>query len=507
MRAAILALLCLSAVLAASDAAPDLGKATAVLRIDDVRWLEREVVRITAAEGRDPGPLRRTIANALFRCRSLDGIDTARPALIAWRHGPSPLVAIIPVGDRRRFLDDFGAMPAGEAPLVRIGERDGTVVLSQNHESGLREYRLLIANGTAYLARTLDEVRALAANPPPVATPNRASVSLWSTGGWDGAAAGLAGLFETPFALPACPWLDPRPAAAAALAIVQSQITAWQWDFFAVGEGGLRIAMHATAREESPLAAWLAGQRNQSSRLLRVVKDARTALAVTGALAWQGQLAAFAEVSTPLVRERLGDAWTPTTQAAWRECWNLWQRAGDTAWALRIDDAGRYGTVLVGEQARAGDQLAAWDAFTGAATRLPSAAGERGRQRTGSLDGLPFSQAIGAADRYVLAVEEFGGGDAAANLARAADLAEQAVALEGDAGLLRIWCDLGRLALASPRLPPDTVPATAEATALVALGGPRELVLRAELPLRAIANVVAQMQPSLPPRTSRPGAR
>ena len=102
---------------------------------------------------------------ALYLSNGYDGIDLTRPSLIGWRPGPAGLVAVIPIKDRKRFLDGFGVAPGGDAPLVRVGDSEGTVKLTQIHGGQHDEYRLLVTNDTAYLARTPEECRQLSLHP------------------------------------------------------------------------------------------------------------------------------------------------------------------------------------------------------------------------------------------------------------------------------------------------------------------------------------------------------
>lgn len=138
-----------------------IADALAVVRINDPRWVEREIVKFAATLGVDPAPMRSDLSRLLYRCLSTEGIDLTRPALLAWRTGPAPLIAIIPLANRRQFLDAFGVSLGEDSPLIRIGERDGTVLYSQNTNDGLVEYRLLVSDKAAFLARTTEECRAL----------------------------------------------------------------------------------------------------------------------------------------------------------------------------------------------------------------------------------------------------------------------------------------------------------------------------------------------------------
>jgi hypothetical protein len=154
----------LAGVSVLSMPAADEPTVVASLRVDDGRWLVRTLGRIAAASGADERLVRAEAARRCYLSRSLDGIDLARPALIERRTGRLPLQAVIPVGNRAAFLDAFGALPDGEPPLVRVGDRDGTVVYTQTHPDGLREYRLLVTDGLACFAPTAAICRTLAAD-------------------------------------------------------------------------------------------------------------------------------------------------------------------------------------------------------------------------------------------------------------------------------------------------------------------------------------------------------
>jgi hypothetical protein len=127
----------LAAIAFAGETANPLDQAEVVLQVRDGRWVDREATRFAAAYNGDLSAVRSELAQALYRSVSFDGIDLTRPALIAWRTGKAPLLAVIPISDRATFLRSFGAVDIGEAPLVRTGERDGTVIYTQNQPQGL----------------------------------------------------------------------------------------------------------------------------------------------------------------------------------------------------------------------------------------------------------------------------------------------------------------------------------------------------------------------------------
>lgn len=497
MRWSMVSLLCLSVVLlVAADNDPlDPAKTRAVLRIDDIRWLEREAVRMAAAQGRDPAPLRRSLAQTLFRCRSLAGIDTSRPALLAWRNGKTPLVAIIPVADRRQLIDDFGAVPAGEPPLVRVADRDGAVVFSQNHADGVREYRLLVAGGTAYLAHSLEECRALAARPLTAAPAGEAPISLWSRSLFAGADLDWSGVLDTPLTLPATTWLNLQPVQAALRELAARQGEWWRWELRPAGEGELSLSLRAQMRADSALAQWLAAQRNQASRLAPLLRGERTALMVWGSLGWSGQLAEFGASLSTTMRNRLGPAWIPQVDEAWRTWWSLWERTGDCAWGLEIATPDQYLTTTVVEIPRAAEQAAAWEAVAGACTGIPGTGGNGAYQRSGRVGNARFAQSILAVERHVVAVDAFGGLESEPAAKALAARLPQAVTLEGEPALISLWCDVARLARASPAIPADANLVPAVITASLRQSGAQQILLEATIPLRAIAAVLSQAQP------------
>jgi hypothetical protein len=128
-----------------------LTETLAILKVNDPRLLDRETTQFAAGLGIDPAPMRAGLARLLFRSRTLDGIDLSRPALMAWRKEQPALLAIIPLSNRRNFLESFGASVGDDSPLIRVNERDGTVVYTQNGNDGLIEYRLLVSDRAAYL--------------------------------------------------------------------------------------------------------------------------------------------------------------------------------------------------------------------------------------------------------------------------------------------------------------------------------------------------------------------
>jgi hypothetical protein len=479
--------------LAAVDPAFDPQTAEAVVRINDARWVEREATRMSAAMGRDPSLMRAAIATTLYHARSLEGIDTTRPAMIAWRSGSAPLIAVIPLKDRRRFLDDFGVMPSGESPLVRTGDRDGTTVWTQNAASGLREYRVLVANETAFLGRSVEECRALAARPPLGQIDQTVPLTVTMTGAFLAHGPTILEPPPLPWTMPRLGWLDLDPLVAAGRAALEDGTTRLTWEVRPIGqEGDLRVLGTLTAKPDSALGAFVSNQHDGASRLVEPLRTPETALMVWGSLAWQGQPTAFGAAASPTMRTAFGPAWIPAVDESWRSWWSLWERGGDFAWALEAVSPQRYFATTVSEQPRAVEQAGTWNTVAGAVTGIPGTSDGRLYLRAGRLEGKPFEQAIFAGDRQVIAVDAFGGVAARPVAEQAANRLAVAGRPAAVTAIIAGWCDMTRLARFSPHRDPDT--ALPPAVVSFALHAPASDTLTWELqaPLQGIAAVLAR---------------
>ena len=336
---------CASTVASAAQPAaePLLGEASAVLRINDLRWIERELTSYAVTAGSDPALLRGSLAQTLFQARSLAGIDLARPAVIAWRSGRAPLLAVIPLSDRRAFLEDFGAVSSMGAPLVKVGERNGTVVYTQNTDAGLDEYRLLVQDDTAYLARTVDECRLLATRPPRI-MPSTAALSFRASGGFVRQPQSLipAPLRAMVGSLPSEPLGDGMVAwVGRGWNDLIDQIAFVSCEIGPGVDGMVRLQGKVETKADTVLAQWTAAQKNAASRLLPRVRGPDTVLVVSGQFDWQGQLDRLGQRLTGAAREMIGDAWTPHVEEAWRGQWEIADRAGP--FAIAIDAVLRTG--------------------------------------------------------------------------------------------------------------------------------------------------------------------
>jgi len=296
--------------------APILKDARAILRITDGQSLERELSQLVSACGNDPASQRMQMAEALYLSSSLDAVDLQRPALIAWRDGPSPLVAIIPVSDRPAFMDGFGVLPFGQAPLVRIGDREGTVVFTQNLADRRDEYRLLITNNTAYLARTAAECATLAEHPLSDGGDD-ASLSYSTWGPYpQGIASGL------PVEIPDLGCALPKGLSGllelgskTLPGLVSSQLTAWSWQL-KVDNNNADWNATAELDPQGTLAEWLHGQTSQVLNMSPALPDA-CVLRATCSPTWTGQWDSIGHALLDQAKAVVGARWNPAMDEAW----------------------------------------------------------------------------------------------------------------------------------------------------------------------------------------------
>ncbi len=344
-----------------------LATATATLRINDPFWLDRELISYANTAGAKDGLLRNVIAQFLYGARGLAGIDLRRPAILAWRDGASPLVAIIPIaaGQRQQFMRDFGAVGLGP-PMVQMGQRDGTTIFSQVGAKVNNEYRVLVQNDTAYIARTPGECAALAAMPLATIDERLPKLVFEASGTF------LAGN-ATGVSLP-LPDLDAATAQAGvaaagyalnAMPALIGQVQSVSW---ALGPGQVEdswmISARAVARIGTPLAQWMANQRNQASRLLPALTSEHTVLTVHGGISWQGELERFGVDLAAEMGPRLGaQRWNQAVEQAWNQQWQILDEQGAFAAAFDlVPAAGGHPASSISrfacEQPRGGELMA-----------------------------------------------------------------------------------------------------------------------------------------------------
>lgn len=469
------------AALAAGEALPPaLAEAEALLIVRDGRWLQEQAAALAAAAGRDPSELRAHLAAWCFRSRGLEGLDLSRPAIVAWRPGPSPFAAVLPVGDRQRFLAEFGAVPQGEPPLVRTGEREGTVIYRQNQGGTEWEYRLFVARHAAALARSAEEARRLAELPlaalagggPPLELQLRrpqalARVLPLSGGRWpflplpDAGLAGLAG---------------PVLQAADGLADELPRLV-----LAAEGDAGrLRLRARAEPRAGGALAAWLAAQRPGSERLSAQLSGDDLALLAVGRFAFQGELERWLVAQAGAVRAAAGAGWNEVAEDAYRALGLLVERSGAIALGIAADADGTWRFAVV-EHPRAAEFAHAWAQVAAALQRQPlavDAADGTTRLRVGA-------ERYAAGARHALWVD--GGAAADARVARLLERLERpAGAVDGEPALLALRADLARC-LATPPRGHRPLPFWLR----LQMAGPEQPALAVELPLLDLARLLA----------------
>jgi hypothetical protein len=497
MRAAVmpvLMLVCSCLVPLAAETRPDvpvLRDAKAMLRISDAQWLDHQVAQLAAACGQDPAPARERMSRTLFLCNSTAGIDLQRPALIAWREGRSPMVAIIPVGNRRAFLDSFGAMPPGEPPLVRVGDREGTVIFSQVRPGLREEYRLLVSDNTAYLARSAEECRQLAEHPLARSGDDFAlGFSAW--GPFTG---------ELPFGvaieLPSVERLHVPDSLQALLTALRGrlaetlpqQIAEWSWriERDSKAAGGVWSAS-LQAVPDSPLSEWLRAQSNQAMRVGAALPP-EDMLRVVGQFTWQGQGDETGHALVARVKDAAGDGWTPVVDEAWRALWPLADRVGAFALGVQLTPEAAVPTLIVEHPQP--DLLAAHSA------RVLAALSGGAPSQDAALPGwkLPNGTALAIGERQVAAVSA---GDASAAGAQAT-IARIASAAPTDAqpGVLLASLDLTQIVVEEfkdeDRIEPETQlpPVTVRLLARVAHD---ELQAQCTLPIADAAALLSKVR-------------
>ncbi len=475
----------------------------AQMRVSDALWLDRELTRFCAALGRDPKPLRRYLAEQLYHTRTLDAIDTARPALFIWRKGPAPLQAIIPIlaDKRRQFVEEFGVMGGGEAPLVRVGDRDGTVVYTQNHPDGLREYRLLVTDSVAFLARNGDECRKLAARAAtmlPLVGSGVAPVSLTCTGDWLRARDLLAWSW-TP-RLPLHWWLPTGAILDAAQSATLKQVDSMSFEVRPGAGGKARLAVRATAIPDSELAAWIATQQNQGNRF-KAQGGPETAIRIASHVMWQDKLGQLAQALAPAQRQALGATWTTATDEAWNQVFSVAERVVDAAWTLDVPVPGSQVQMLVLEQPRGEEQTQALDrvaaTYLGVPATQRAVTGFQAALRTVPAAGASPSliQLLCATTRHTLIVDAWNVTEAevlAGTEATARSL-QQVAPVTAEPSIVSVWCNLGRLVRLAPGIDTELTIADAIISGALRTAGVNTIQFDLNVPLIESAQALGHL--------------
>lgn len=466
----------------------------AQIRIADALWLDRELTRFSAALGRDSKSLRRSLAQALYHTRTLDAIDTARPAAFMWSKGNAPLQAIIPiqVDKRRQFIDEFGIMGAGEAPLVRVGDRDGTVIYTQNHVDGLREYRLLVIDSVAFLARNAEECRKLAGRAAtilPVVGSDVAPVTMTCSGAWLREHDLLAWSWSP--RLPLYSWLPNAELLTSAQQAVLGQIESMSCEIRPSAGGKARLTTRFVAVAESELAAWIATQQDQGNRLQPQIGGAETAFKISSHIIWQDKLGQIAARLLPGQATARGAAWTPLAESAWNQAFAVAERVVDAVWSVEVPSPGRQVQMLVLDQPRAEEQAQALNQLAGTYLAVPAAlrtiAGHQAAVRTvpAADNQPPMTSLVCATNQHTVMVD---GWNIAENTvvayAEAAVRRVQQVSLAaGEPAILNLWCNLGRVVRLAPAIDSDLTIADAVVTGTMRTAGVNAVQVEVTIPL------------------------
>lgn len=496
MTPRLLAALVLAATAIAGEASP-LDQADTVLRIRDGRWVDREATRFAAAYGADLQGVRSELARVLYRSRSFDGIDLARQSLLAWRPGKAPLIAAIPITDRTAFLASFGAVDNDDAPLVRVGERDGTVVYTQNQPQGLWEYRLLVANNTAYVARNIDECRRLAA--------------ILGTAAEDPAAAPLQiDLRNQALLAPRLPgsdWLGALPALpvdAAELALVPGLVSgAWtdlagQMSWMSVSarsgaQGDLLINLRVAARQDTILANWIAQQKPGTERLAGQMRGPTTALLMTGRLTFQGQLERWAFNQVDALKAAAGSRWSDGSDTAFRGLCTLAERCG--AWAFEVERPAEGGIL----QQWVVEHPRTVEVAQSAAEVAGALAGKRAEPvRIGDLTAFTVESAPGpslflAGERHAVRIDDRGARRAAAVAPDLIKRLNEPSPLDAAPSLATLFLDLGQ-AWKAPPPPEGERNDPVVVSGLLRPAGPGQLELACSIPIQRMAAMLARLR-------------
>lgn len=423
-----------------------LANALAVLRVNDPKLLDRETTQFATGLGINPEPLRAALAHVLYRSRNLDGIDLSRPAMMAWRPTSPSLLAVIPLTDRRTFLDNFGAGYGEDAPLIRVGERDGTVVYSQNGNDGLMEYRLLVSDRAAYLASTMAECRELAGFPLQLATNDSPLVftanadfiaTLGSSAEW------ASHYRKATQALP--PGLEVFQAASrVGWNALLGQLSSVEFSLRPDAQNIMKATLRMQAIPDSALAVWSANQRNQPSRLLSLVRSEHSVVTLAGSIMWQGQAERLGKLFEPALKQTFGERWTDVVEENWTALWNLVDRAGP--FAMAADLSTKEGKAVgesryIGDHPKAQELMFLVNSVTQNLTGVASEAVTTGNA-TGHHEQRPDGDTVLVSnERFLVSVQS----TMRSAITAAADLIARSQtngALEGNAGVLQMSANL-----------------------------------------------------------------
>jgi hypothetical protein len=472
-----------------------LDQAEIILRVRDGRWVDREATRFASAYGGDLAVVRGELARVLYWAHSFDGIDLGRPALLAWRSGKSPLLAAIPVANRTAFLASFGALDSAAPPLVRTGERDGTVIYRQNQPGGEWEYRLLVAGNIAFLARSLEECRLLAAViGTPVVDPFAPPIELLLRGGG----------VKAP-RLPGADWLAALPAlplGAGELSLVPAllsgargglaeQVSALSLTAQSDAQGRLCLSARLAARPDSALASWIGVQRPSTERLASQLRRSGTAVLLTGRLTFQGQLERWAFDQAELLRAAAGARWNEAADGAFRSLCTLVERSGAFAVAVERSGPGLLQAWVV-EHPRSIEVVQSVAVLAGALRGEEPKTLKLGERLAFGLGGSGIASYSLAGDRHAIRVDDQSSKRGAAAAGEVLGRLEEPGVLDDAPTLLALWLDLAQ-AWNAPAPAEGMAADPVLVTGALRLAGPGQLIGTVEVSLSALGKLLGRM--------------
>jgi hypothetical protein len=277
------------------------------------------------------------------------------------------------------------------SPLIRVGERNGTTVYSQNTDDGLVEYRLLVQDNTAFLARTPEECKQLATNPLRIPL-NKPALQFHAKGAFFKQAQNFE---KAKAALPSVKSADLLQLAALEQAMrdwrgLTDQVASVDWDAQEGKDGVIAMHCQVNAKGDSEVAQWIGKQKNASSRLIPLVRKSESFVSVYGHINWQGQLERLGLRLVQQLQQELGsERWTAAIEEAWQEQWVIMDLEGPFAFAMDFIGGEKSIDVLMkmlAEQPR-GDELVVLSETVNKAIAPESVADESIEAVT--IDGLP----------------------------------------------------------------------------------------------------------------------
>lgn len=306
------------------------------IQVNDPRWLVDRTTDLVAGMQFDITEANTWVAENLFGSANLQGLDLSQPALFAWRRGGrGSLLAVIPLAGREVFLRHFGLVRNESRFLVKVGERDGTYVFSQVSSEGPLEYRMLVRDNYAYLARTVEECQSMADRPLPVALMREQEPLIMATSGTS--LAGTLSITDPELTLAMSLLPEALRTLQGRLIGLLEQIAQIRVAFTQDKEEVLQADATISFQADSDLAVWSARQTNSASRLLPVIERGGELITLYGHLRWKGEMEALARHLVEACRQSLGDKFSGEAEADLRNFFRLSDNAEAFAAAVNLE--------------------------------------------------------------------------------------------------------------------------------------------------------------------------